>query len=85
MILPDNFSRFALCTCFQIRVLLPMVALFSGLVIYASSIAVELVEGEKTVTSHCAVCHKQADGELSRVTTSRRTPEGWDMTITRMR
>ena len=51
-----------------------------------SGIIAQILEGDRTIQTHCALCHAPAeDGQLSRITTARRTPEGWDMTITRMR
>jgi len=41
--------------------------------------------GEKLVEVYCAGCHVQADGSLSRIKDQRKTPEGWEMTINRMR
>ncbi|MDA0631693.1 MAG: quinohemoprotein amine dehydrogenase subunit alpha, partial [Proteobacteria bacterium] len=41
--------------------------------------------GERLVEVYCAGCHVQADGSLSRIEDQRKTPEGWEMTINRMR
>ena len=40
---------------------------------------------ESTLNARCSTCHeRQADGGLKRISVQRKTPEGWDMTITRM-
>ena len=37
------------------------------------------------LNARCSVCHQRlADGGLHRISAQRKTPEGWDMTITRM-
>jgi len=42
-------------------------------------------EGEKLLNAHCSACHERLpDGGMHRISTSRRTPEGWDMTMVRM-
>ncbi|WP_038012363.1 quinohemoprotein amine dehydrogenase subunit alpha [Thauera sp. 63] len=42
-------------------------------------------QGEALVNSKCITCHAPAeDGQLARIGDSRRTPEGWDMTVARM-
>ncbi len=40
--------------------------------------------GEELLTSKCSACHARSDDGLERVKDSRRTPEGWDMTLIRM-
>lgn len=48
-------------------------------------LAAEIKTAKELVTEHCADCHKPlADGGLGRIAESRRTPEGWDMTVGRM-
>ena len=48
-------------------------------------LAAESKTGKELVNDHCADCHKPlADGGLGRISESRRTPEGWDMTVARM-
>lgn len=39
---------------------------------------------EELLNSKCSACHPRTDGGLDRVKDSRRTPEGWDMTLVRM-
>lgn len=39
----------------------------------------------KLLENNCAACHKQPDGSFSRISGQRKTPEGWQMTIQRMR
>lgn len=41
--------------------------------------------GEALVNTKCASCHSaKGDGKWDRISESRRTPEGWDMTVARM-
>ncbi|QID16173.1 quinohemoprotein amine dehydrogenase subunit alpha [Nitrogeniibacter mangrovi] len=50
-----------------------------------SSGALSAPSGETLVNSKCTACHApKADGQLDRISDSRRTPEGWDMTVARM-
>lgn len=43
------------------------------------------IPGEALVKSKCGACHGQLiDGKLQRISSSRKTPEGWDMTVARM-
>lgn len=43
------------------------------------------LSGQALVNSKCAVCHEaKADQNWTRIGESRRTPEGWDMTVARM-
>lgn len=41
--------------------------------------------GQSLIQSHCVGCHQMTDTGLSRISTQRKTPEGWEMTINRMR
>lgn len=41
--------------------------------------------GAELLQSHCASCHLQEDGSLSRIDAQRKSPEAWQMTINRMR
>ena len=62
------------------RVITPLCALlvaFSAHV-YAQQNAEELLE------SACGTCHLPTEDGLERIKDSRRTPEGWDMTLVRM-
>lgn len=44
-----------------------------------------MMRGQEVVEANCASCHAPADdGQLSRISEQRKTPEGWDMTIARM-
>lgn len=61
--------------------------LLGGLLSLWSSqlLAADTKTGKELVNDHCADCHKPlADGGLGRISESRRTPEGWDMTVARM-
>lgn len=40
--------------------------------------------GQALLDSKCGSCHTRTDAGLERIKDSRRTPEGWDMTIVRM-
>ena len=43
------------------------------------------VTGEEVLQNACAACHVQhEDGRWERIDAARKTPEGWDMTVTRM-
>ncbi len=41
--------------------------------------------GAELLQAHCASCHLQEDGSLSRIDAQRKSPEAWQMTINRMR
>lgn len=41
-------------------------------------------DGKALLSSKCAACHLPVEGGMNRIDQSRRTPEGWDMTIGRM-
>lgn len=44
-----------------------------------------VARGQEVVEASCASCHAPDDnGQLSRISDQRKTPEGWDMTIARM-
>ena len=57
----------------------------SALLALSCSTVWAAVGGEALVQSYCAGCHIQEDGSLSRIQNQRKTPEGWEMTINRMR
>lgn len=86
MIPQVGFLRWPLSVLSDLKKLISLVILVPGLAVFSSVVTAELPEGQKIINTHCALCHAPADdGQLSRITTARRTPEGWDMTITRMR
>lgn len=59
-------------------------ALVSALALCAAAPALA-VSGEEVLESACAACHVQnQDGTWERIDAVRKTPEGWDMTVTRM-
>jgi quinohemoprotein amine dehydrogenase len=41
--------------------------------------------GRELVRAYCSGCHQEHNGELERISTMRKTPEGWLMTLVRMR
>ena len=41
-------------------------------------------EGRELVRTYCVACHASIDGGFDRISTIRKTPEGWSMTIFRM-
>jgi quinohemoprotein amine dehydrogenase len=40
--------------------------------------------GENLLTTRCIACHQPKDGKIDVVAEQRKTPEGWEMTLTRM-
>ncbi|MEK9542997.1 MAG: hypothetical protein VW016_05945, partial [Luminiphilus sp.] len=54
-----------------------------------AAISLQLVQaatgGPELLQAHCASCHLQEDGSLSRIDAQRKSPEAWQMTINRMR
>jgi quinohemoprotein amine dehydrogenase len=69
----------------------PVLALSGLLTALLGSAAICQAESEpadsaKTLLIQCAGCHTPGeDGSLSRISEQRKTPEGWEMTINRMR
>lgn len=57
------------------------VSLFIPLVTHAGDTT---SEAKALLNSKCAACHLPVEGGMNRIDQSRRTPEGWDMTIGRM-
>jgi len=43
------------------------------------------VPGRDLVRAHCSGCHVEHDGGFERISALRKTPEGWLMTLARMR
>src|SRR6267142_6968973 len=41
--------------------------------------------GQDLVRTHCSGCHRERAGEFERISGIRKTPEGWAMTLFRMR
>ncbi|RQP07083.1 MAG: quinohemoprotein amine dehydrogenase subunit alpha [Paracoccus sp. BP8] len=59
-------------------------ALVSAAALAAASPALAAT-GEEVLENACAACHvKHEDGRWERIDAARKTPEGWDMTVTRM-
>ncbi|QFQ89535.1 quinohemoprotein amine dehydrogenase subunit alpha (plasmid) [Paracoccus kondratievae] len=59
-------------------------ALLSCAAMFAAAPALA-VTGEEVMQNACAACHVQnEDGRWERIDAARKTPEGWDMTVTRM-
>jgi len=51
----------------------------------AAAVPALAVTGEEVLQNACAACHvKHEDGSWERIDAARKTPEGWDMTVTRM-
>lgn len=51
----------------------------------AAAVPALAVTGEEVLQNACAACHvKHEDGSWERIDAVRKTPEGWDMTVTRM-
>ena len=42
-------------------------------------------QGQELLRSHCSGCHREHDGAFERISSIRKTPEGWVMTLFRMR
>ena len=42
-------------------------------------------QGQDLLRSHCSGCHREHDGTFERINSIRKTPEGWVMTLFRMR
>lgn len=86
MILPNRFIHLVYRVSPGTQKLLAFVNFLFILTIYPSGIIAQAPDGDKIISTHCALCHAPGDdGRLSRITAARKTPEGWDMTITRMR
>jgi len=50
-----------------------------------AGVAAQGVEAEAVLKARCAECHERLpDGSINRISHQRKTPEGWQMTITRM-
>ena len=61
-------------------------ALVMGLVLAPASRAEGTpAAGEELVRSHCSGCHREQSGSFERISAIRKTPEGWAMTLFRMR
>ena len=57
-------------------------ALAAGL---AATLPARAMSGEEVIENTCSSCHVQnPDGKWERIDAVRKTPEGWDMTVTRM-
>jgi quinohemoprotein amine dehydrogenase len=50
-----------------------------------ASAAVTAVPGQELVRTYCSGCHREHAGEFERISAIRKTPEGWVMTLFRMR
>ena len=63
------------------------VCLAAGLSLAAGPATADLKQtGEKALLENCQACHEPLpEGGLSRISHMRKTPEGWDMVVTRMR
>jgi quinohemoprotein amine dehydrogenase len=61
------------------------VALAMGLATGPASRAEAAPAGAELVRTNCSGCHREHDGEFERISAIRKTPEGWAMTLARMR
>ncbi|MDO9596198.1 MAG: quinohemoprotein amine dehydrogenase subunit alpha [Azoarcus sp.] len=65
------------------RWLVPAMALIAPFIV--SSAAAASAKAEALVSAKCGTCHAASEpGKWDRISDSRRTPEGWDMTVARM-
>lgn len=53
--------------------------------LFAASLNEDESAGAKLIRANCLGCHTATDKGLSRISKQRKTPEGWEMTINRMR
>lgn len=52
---------------------------------WAGGAQAEGVDGAKLIAANCGTCHTpEANGKFPRISDIRKTPEGWDMTVSRM-
>ncbi|NJN45957.1 MAG: quinohemoprotein amine dehydrogenase subunit alpha [Candidatus Competibacteraceae bacterium] len=57
----------------------------SGALMLVQPVSAEQLDQQLLLTQSCVGCHMPNDqGQLSRISAMRKTPEGWDMTIVRM-
>src|SRR6266403_4625778 len=56
-----------------------------AIVCHAAAHAGAPVPGEVLARNHCGGCHGEHDGTFERISSIRKTPEGWVMTLFRMR
>ena len=60
-------------------------ALALGMCCYSAAPADRAASGRDLVRIHCGGCHQEHAGEFERISAMRKTPEGWVMTLFRMR
>jgi quinohemoprotein amine dehydrogenase len=60
-------------------------ALVLAIVSHATAQAAAAESGQGLVRTHCSGCHREHAGEFERISAIRKTPEGWAMTLFRMR
>lgn len=53
--------------------------------LFAASLDIDDSAGAKLIRTNCTGCHIPTDEGLSRISYQRKTPEGWEMTVNRMR
>ncbi|HXH03536.1 MAG TPA: quinohemoprotein amine dehydrogenase subunit alpha [Candidatus Competibacteraceae bacterium] len=66
----------------------PLLSLVCSAAVFGSAIAVAdtATEAQNLLNQRCSACHARLpDGGLARISQMRKTPEGWDMTLVRMR
>lgn len=69
-----------------------MVRAWSAAGVFAAALVLGLIgpaaagsEGEQLLRTHCSRCHHENAGQFERISTIRKSPEGWLMTLSRMR
>jgi quinohemoprotein amine dehydrogenase len=67
------------------RFLIAMAALFLGGLIGVRSARAESLPGNDLLRTYCSGCHQEKGGQFDRISAIRKTPEGWVMTLARMR
>ena len=60
-------------------------ALVLGFTGHAAAHSAPVATGQELVRSYCSGCHQEHAGRLERISDIRKTPEGWAMTLFRMR
>jgi len=72
-------ERFIKSYLFSILFILGISVVFTGDLGFAAE-----VDGRAVIEKKCSQCHFRENGKWSRIESQRKTPEGWEMTVTRM-
>ncbi|XPF94491.1 quinohemoprotein amine dehydrogenase subunit alpha [Colwellia sp. RE-S-Sl-9] len=67
------------------QTLLGITLILTAPLLFAASLNKDDSAGAKLIRSNCLGCHVPTDEGLSRISYQRKTPEGWEMTVNRMR